>query len=150
MTFTTTPLTGDRVLVKGRDIAGTEGTTVLDAGQWNELNQRDNLNQAQAIFDAAVETMFAPLIEAAEKAGKVLEGTTDPMAYVVLDEGSEGQAATPRQVVPLTRDSIVLRIIESGDTDRLVWVGDELEVVAYQGSDTDPVDVVPVEAPVEV
>lgn len=130
MTFSIQKLMNDRVLVKGSDVFGTSGTTTIDATQWNDLNARKDVSKAQEDFDAAVEEFFAPLIEATEKATKSLEKPTDSLSYVVINEGSEGVAATPRHTVALTKDSIILRLIESGDTDRLVWVDDELEVLA--------------------
>ena len=75
---------------------------------------------------------FAPLVEAAEKAQKTVEVPTDAIAYVTLEEATEGTPATPGQVVKLNHDSIVLRILESGDTDRLVWVDGGLEVLAAE------------------
>lgn len=130
MTFTTTQLTGDRVLVQGTDIAGYAGKTVIDGAQWAELNARTNLNKAQEAFDSAVEDFFKPLQDAADKIEKSLAKPIDSSSYVVLDEGTEGVHATPRQVVHLTHDSIVLRLIEDGQSDRLLWVNDELEVIA--------------------
>jgi len=128
MTFTTINLTGNRVLVRGTDITGATGECTLDGNQWVELNGRSDLDKAQAAFDAAVEEFFAPLTKAAEAAKRSIEVPEDSNAYVVLDEGSEGEARRPKQVVKLTRDSQVLRLIESGNTDRLIWVNDQLEV----------------------
>lgn len=128
MTFNTIPLTGDRVLVRGTDIHGSTGECTLDASQWNELNARTDLDRAQRAFDDAVQEFFAPLTEAAEKAKRSIELPEDSAAFVVIDEGSEGEARRPRQVVRLTRDSMVLRLIEDGNTDRLIWVNGELEV----------------------
>lgn len=128
--FTTTKLTNDRVLVTGTDLTGTAGKTVLDASQWVELNGRTDFNKAQLAFDEAVEQFFAPLSEAAEKLDKAMTRPTDASAYIVLDEGSEGEAARPAHIVALNHDSIVLRLIEEGSTDRLIWVGETLEVIA--------------------
>lgn len=128
MTFNTINLTGNRVLVRGTDLTGATGEATLDASQWNELNARDDVSRAQQAFDDAVHEFFAPLTKAAEQAKRSLEVPEDSVSYVVLDEGSEGQARRPKQVVKLTRDSIVLRLIEEGNTDRLIWVNGELEV----------------------
>lgn len=128
MTFTTINLTGDRVLVRGTDIHGATGEVTLDASQWVELNGRDDVNKAQQAFDDAVQAFFEPLTKAAEKAKRALEHPEDSVSYVVLDEGAEGQARRPKHIVHLTRDSIVLRLIEEGNTDRLIWVNGELEV----------------------
>lgn len=131
--FTTRNLTGERVLVKGTDIDGTTNKTVLDGSQWAALNARDDISQAEEQFAAAVEKFFKPLTDAAEAAAKAVETPGDSIGYVVVEEGSEGVPATPRQIVELTHDSIVLRLIEQGDTDRLLWVGDSLEVIESTG-----------------
>jgi hypothetical protein len=128
MTFSTIKLTGSRVLVRGRDITGTEGECTISSAQWDELNARTDVDRAQQAFDEAVQEFFAPLTEAAEKAHRSLEVPEDSTSYVVLDEGSEGEARRPRQVVKLSRDSVILRLIEEGNTDRLIWVNDQLEV----------------------
>lgn len=129
MTFTTRNLTGDRVSVKGTDIDGTYGETVLDATQWRELEQRAQLKEAHEDFDAAVEEFYAPLLRAAEAAQKSFERPEDSISFVVLDEGEEATPGRRRQVVTLTRDSVILRILESGDNDRLIWVDGDLEVL---------------------
>lgn len=129
MTFTTLNLTNERVLVKGNDVYGGVGSTTLDASQWNELKVRKDLKAAQEDFDAAVEEFYAPIMAAADKAAKVLEKPEDSAAFIVLDEGTEGVAHQPKQIVKLTRDSIILRLIEGGNTDRLIWVNDELEIL---------------------
>lgn len=121
MTFQTQELMDNRVLVTGSDVFGNKGQTTLDSTQWTELNARSDLNLAQQAFDETVEAFFAPLMEAAEKLQQAVERPTDSISYVVLDEGSEGEAARPANIVRLTRDSIILRLIEQGDTDRLVW-----------------------------
>jgi hypothetical protein len=130
MSFTTSKLTGERVLVRGSDIFGTEGSTVLDSSQWVEMSSRKEFSQATEEFEKAVEEFFAPLTRAAEKASKKLEKPTDAISYVVLQEATEGVEAKPAQLVKLTHDSICLRLIEQGDTDRLIWVNDTLEVLA--------------------
>lgn len=130
MTFKTMNLTGERVLVKGTDNFGTTGEVVLDARQWNEVNRHRNVAEAGQAFDAEVDEFFAPLLRAAEKFDTAQTGRDeDPIAKFVIREGSEGVQARPEQAIHLNRDSVVLRLIERGDTDRLVWVGDQLEVL---------------------
>jgi hypothetical protein len=129
MSFTTQKLVGHRVLVTGADILGNEGSMVLDSTQWDEVNDRKEFSQAEADFDAAVEAFFAPLNEAADAVKAKLEKPEDPTSYVVLSEGTEGVKPEPAVLVRLSPDSVVLRIIESGNTDRLVWVLDRLEVL---------------------
>jgi len=129
MTFTTRNLTGDRVMVKGTDIDGAVGETVLNATQWHELKARQDVKEQGEAFDRAVEEFYKPLLEAAEAVGKAYERPTDEIAVVVLDEGEEHVAGRAPQIVHLNKDSVVLRILESGNTDRLIWVDGELEVL---------------------
>lgn len=132
MSFTTKNLVNDRVLVEGRDTSGTEGQTVIDGAQWAELNRRQDFDRAQKDFDQAVDEFFKPLVEAADKAEKALtdQRPEDPIGFVVLDEGEDATPGTPRNVVKLTKDSQILRLIEDGHSDRLVWVDGDLEILA--------------------
>ena len=66
MGFSTLSLTGERIVVKGTDIEGGVGETILDASQWNELKARKTFDSATDAFNEAVEAFFAPLMEAAE------------------------------------------------------------------------------------
>lgn len=142
MSFTTKNLTGERVLVKGTDIEGGAGEVIVNATQWNELKAREDLKTAGEEFDAAVEAFYAPLLKAAEAANKALERPEDSLSFVVLDEGSEGEARRPQHVVRLSRDSMILRLIEQGNTDRLIWAGGELEILeVLPGTHQSPADV---------
>lgn len=138
MTFTTTPLTNERVLVEGQDIRGVQGQQILDASQWLELGARKAVSQAQDAFDAAVEEFFKPLTEAAEKASNAVKRPTDSIDYVVLEEAEEGKPAKPGVLVKLHAHSVILRILESGNTDRLRWVGDELVVTEQVAAQSTP------------
>lgn len=132
MTFQVQNMLGDQALVSGTDLAGNDGKMIVSTTQWDELKARKNFTAAREEFDAAVEEFFAPITEAAEALEKTLANKTpDAAAYVVLSEEVEGVSAQPRQVVALTRDSIILRMIEEGNTDRLVWLSPtELGVLA--------------------
>lgn len=133
MTFTTAKLTNERVLVKGTDRFGTEGTTVLDGSEWAEVQRRYSFTEATQNFDATVEEFFAPLFEATDKLDASLKRPgPDPITYVVFDEGVEGTPSRHRDVVRLNQDSVVLRLIEQGNFDRLVWVLDSLEVMTVE------------------
>lgn len=130
MTFTTMNLTGERVLVRGTDVTGKDGETVLDSSQWNEVNRHRGVAEASADFDAEVDNFFAPLLRAAEKFETARAGRDeDPIAKFVIHEGTPAVEGREEIAVHLNKDSIVLRLIERGDTDRLVWVGDSLEVL---------------------
>lgn len=130
MSFTTTPMIGNRVLVSGTDSFGVTGKEILDSTQWVGINEHKEFDQASASFDQAVEDFFAPIIEAAEAMHKTLDKpTVDSIDYVVLHEAVEGVPAQRGELVKLNRDSVVLRLIEQGDFARLVWVNDSLEVL---------------------
>lgn len=129
MTFTTSNLTGNRVLVAGTDINGVSGQTVVDSTQWVQIKAQTEHNTAVEDFDAAVEEFFGPLMEAIEKIEASVRPNTDPLSFVVIKEGSEGSEARPEHVVTLTKDSMVLRALETSQYDRLVWVNDELEIL---------------------
>lgn len=131
MSFSTTRLVNHRVLVTGTDTFDVSGKVTLDSSQWDEIKADTQYTEALDAFDAAVESFFAPLVEAAAAAEKAapVAVPVDPMSYVVLNEEVEGVEAQPAQLIHLNDDSIVLRLIESGDTDRLVWVDGKLEVL---------------------
>lgn len=130
MSFTTLNLTGERVLVKGTDTQGTEGSVVLDATEWNQVKRQQAHASAHEDFDATVEEFFAPLLAAAEKfEDSKAQPELDPIAYVVVHEGTPAVQGQDEVRLRLSGDSIVLRLLESGDTDRLVWVHEQLEVL---------------------
>ncbi len=131
--FTTTLLVnGGGTLVQGTDVNGVYGQTVVDSSQWEEIKADQNFSAAAADFDKAVDKFFAPILKAAEKLEAKIEVNTtpDPISYIVLKEPVEGVAPEAGDLRRLTRDSMVLRLIESGNTDRLVWVDGNLEVTA--------------------
>ncbi len=135
--FTTTNLTGERVLVRGTDQFGTEGQTVVFASQWNDVKARSSHMEAHESFEAAVEEFFAPIMEAADLLNSSALPKVDPISYVVLQEGTEAEQGRDEIAVKLTVDSIVLRLLEQGDYDRLVWVNDQLEVLEVMDFDVD-------------
>ena len=59
----------------------------------------------------------------------------DPIEFVVLEEGETGTPGKAPHLVKLTKDSVILRLIEeNAGTDRLAWVNDTLEVLAASQS----------------
>jgi hypothetical protein len=132
MSFTVQTMLGNKAVVSGTDINGNSGSTTVSTTQWDELNNRTGFSKAEAEFNEAVEAFFAPLTEAAEKVVAAQAGKTqDPVEFVVINEATEGVAAKPATIVALSNDSIILRLIEEGTTDRLVWVSPtELGILA--------------------
>jgi hypothetical protein len=130
MTFTITRLVNNRAQVKGTDIVGVSGSTVVDTTQWDDINANSAFSQAVETFDAAVKEFYAPLEAAQEKLDQLRNKPVDSTGYVVLSEAVEGQVAQAERIIKLTKDSVILRLIEQGAQSRLVWVGDDLEVLA--------------------
>lgn len=129
-TFNTQALAGQRVLVTGDT---DEQRTILDATEWNEVKHLLAHTVADDVFNAAVEEFFAPLVEVAEAAAQGLQATLpkpDEAFTIVLDEGAAGTEAVEPVVINLGRDAAILRMIEEGQTDRLIWVGDTIEILA--------------------
>lgn len=130
-TFNTSQLRGERVLVKGTDKNGTAGETVVDSTQWTEISEHADWHLAEEGFNKVVEDHFADITAAAEALDAArAPKTLDPIEYFEIHEGVEGVVAVAPVAHKLNRDSIILRLIENGEFDRLVWVGTELEVLA--------------------
>lgn len=134
MTFTVTNLMNHRAVVQGTDVFGNNGQTIVSTQQWDEIKAARDFEQAHEAFDIEVQEFFKPLTDAAERAAQATAGKAeDAIGYLVLEEGSDGEVARPERRARLSKDSIVLRLIEQGDTDRLMWVGDnQLEVLEGQ------------------
>lgn len=126
--FTITNLVGERAMVEGTDFNGAVGQTTVSTSQWDEIVRTRDLSAATSEFDKAVEAHFESLTQAAEKIRTGLEVQVDDLATVTLSEPVQGVASEKGDVRVLTRDTIILRAINEGRTDRLVWVGGELEV----------------------
>ena len=128
--FNTTILAGQRVLVTG---SKKNQQTILDSTEWDSVKAHQAYYLAGDEFDAAVTAFFAPIVEAAEQANAALAESLpkrDDAFVVVLSEGIEGVEEVEPEVVQLGRDAAILRMIESGDTSRLIWVGDTIEITA--------------------
>lgn len=145
--FTQTKLAGTQVLVEGTDNRGFWGQQVLDSTQWEGIKARDVHSEALAKVDEAIATLIAPVtaaIEAATEATKPAE--LDPLFYVVESEETEHVAGSPRLLSKLNPDSVILRALEEGLGDRLIWVNDKLTVTAQPVPVADKTPLVPGDA----
>lgn len=134
MTFTVTRLAGSEALVSGTDKLGTTGQTIVSTEQWDELKQHKLYHKATEAFDDQVQEFFKDILDAAAEVQAVLDGNTkaqDPNEFVVFGEGVEGVAAVEPEIKRLNKDSQILRLIEDGQQDRLLWVHDELVITEY-------------------
>ena len=128
--FNVTRLSGQRALVQ--DLSGTH-QAILDTAQWDEIKHRLAHDDAEKAFGAAVEEFFKPLEEAINLAEEKLAATlpkTDPAFTVEIAPAVEGVEGTPAVAFVLNHDSAVLRILESSDHSRLIWVGNTIEILA--------------------
>lgn len=128
-TFNTTALAGHRVLVDD----GIEGgnSQVLDSTQWDHFKMHEAEDAVEADFAKAVAEFYAPITEAAEAAEAALNAPViDTAFYVVESEAVEGVEAQSESLIELSYDSAILRMIESGDTSRLIWVNGSVEILA--------------------
>ena len=129
--FTTIKLAGHRTLVEGFDNMGTAHQTILNSEEFDEIEEYFEQEQADEVFNQAVAEFFAPLTEAAEQHRDQVAQGIDPAFLLIVEEGQTGQAARDQVVIALGLDTVILRMLASGDTSRLLWVGDEIEVLAY-------------------
>ena len=129
MSFYLTMLAGDKALVTG---SKPEQRCVLGASQWIQLKQHKARMEAEEVFDGTVEEFYKPLTEAAgeyeSRLGQIMKA--DPAFEYVLQPGAEGTEKTSREVYYLDNASAILRMIESGNTDRLIWVNDQILITA--------------------
>ena len=128
--FNVTRLSGQRALVQ--EPGGTH-QAILDTAQWDEIKHRLAHVDAEKDFGAAVEEFFKPLVEACDLAEEKLAATlpkTDPAFTVEIAPAVEGVEGAPAVAFVLNHDSAVLRILESGDHSRLIWVGNTIEILA--------------------
>ena len=127
MSFTVTYLAGDRALVQ-------EDThqIILDAEEYLAMKLRQEKTGLIAQYDQSVADFFKPLTDVADKIKSVEEqrNRIDPDFHCVIAEGTEGEEPVRREVYRLEKDTVILRLIEEGRTERLIWIGDQLEILA--------------------
>ena len=128
--FTTTALANEHFLVDGTDVRGKYGECVVDGSEWLEIKRALGTDTAKAQLDAAIEEFFKPLVEAADAFAAAKAPVVDALSVVVLNEGTTGEPAREREVIHLSQDSQILRAIEEGATDRLLWVDGSLVLTA--------------------
>lgn len=124
--FEVTPLLTGGTMVKGTDVTGAEGSTVLWSDAWQAVQMAKAQSEAMAEFDASVEAFFAPLTEAADK----LATLNQPSEWetVTIGEKVEGQDV---KVIRLDHDGVLLRLLAETDGSQLRWL-DASTLVAVQ------------------
>ena len=127
MSFTITYLAGDRALVQEAD-----HQIILDAEEYISMKRHQEKTGLIAQYDQSVADFFKPLTDAADKIkdAEAQADRIDPDFLFVLAEGTEGEEPVRREVYRLGKDTVLLRLIEEGRTERLIWIGDQLEILA--------------------
>ena len=128
--FTTTALANEFFLVEGTDVRSKHGECVIHGGEWLAIKRALGTDTAKEQLDAAIEEFFKPLVEAADAFAAAKAPTMDALSTIVLSEGTTGEPARERKVLFLGQSSQILRAIEEGATNRMLWVGDELVITA--------------------
>ena len=128
--FTTIALANELFLVKGTDDHDNYGGCIVDGGEWLAIKRALGTDTAKAELDAAIEEFFKPLVEAADAFAAAKAPVVDALSVVVLNEGTTGEPAREREVIHLSQASQILRAIEEGTTDRLLWVDGSLVLTA--------------------
>ena len=138
--FNVTELAGHRALVTG----DANQQCILDTTERDELRFMLENREVDEMFNQDIEDFFDPLTRAAElhdlrheMLAQQFNQADDPAFSLVLKEAVEGVEAVKEERVVLGHDSVVLRLIDTGRTDRLVWVGnDRIEIVAHNPRET--------------
>ena len=128
--FTVTRLAGARALVSG---SAPDEKCILSTAGWDAVKHQLAHKAAEDFYDARAKEFFAPIVEASEAANDLIESTLpkEDDAYVLkLQEPVEGTKAQDGVAIVLDHDAAVLKMIESGNTSRLIWVGSTIEITA--------------------
>jgi hypothetical protein len=128
--FNTIELMGDKVLVQGTDRNNASGRMVVDASQWNLLREVAAFDAAVADHGRVVEEFFAPIVQSSERVKALGSNEPDPLSYIETQAAVDGVKAVPAVRKKLSDDSIILRVLEQGQVDLLVWVAEDQLVVA--------------------
>ena len=130
-------LTGNRVYVYGTNDAGLPHEVVLNGTMLREIQHHHLEHKAGDEYDRTVEEFFAPLTDAAEMLQLIQQPLeADPAFVYVVDEGVEPVKGVEPEAYKLDYDGAVLRLLETGDIDRLIWVSlgntSSIEILEYQ------------------
>lgn len=135
--FTLKYLTGNRVYVYGTNDAGIPHEVVLDGTVLREIQKHHWEHKAGDAYDRTVEEFFAPLTDAAETLQLVQQPLeADPAFVYVIEKGVKPVEGVKPEAYKLDHDGAVLRLLEAGDIDRLIWVSlgntSSIEILEYQ------------------
>lgn len=129
MTFTVTELEDNEFIVSGTDSYGVDGSVILESEAWSTYLYLERYKRATEEFNEAttaeMNTIFARIFDAAEKAKATLGTDSDLDSVTVTEEVPGVQGKT----IPLDKNGRVLKLLSTGKSDRLRWAGDRLVIV---------------------
>lgn len=127
-TFTIQALANRRAVIEGTDKNNVSGQQIVDTTQWDGLNQEASVRKEQEAYDKQVKKFYAPVTKAADKLAKAKASVNepDPLTYVQVQEAVKGTDTVQEIRVNLNNDSVLLRTVQEGLFDRLIWVQGEL------------------------
>ena len=114
-------LTNDRVIVR-EHANGDVYETILDGTDYYDWQRLINKTAALEKIDNEIDEFFKPLNDAAEKIRQLDQPAGDPDRTVVLVPEVEHVNGAREQVLVLSEDSTILRLIFDGRLDKLAWV----------------------------
>lgn len=137
--FTTTELADGQIIVEGTDVRGNEGQMVVNGSQWFALKRRTAHSEAVTRIDDAIAELVAPIQAAVDAANETLRlPELDPLLYIVEQEEKEGVPFQQKITTKLNHDSVILRAIETGQDNRLIWVNGVLVLTAQASTPQPP------------
>ena len=119
--FETIRLTNDRVIVRELT-AGSVYETILDGTDYYDWQRLINKTAALVDIENEIDEFYKPLNDAAEKIRQLDQPAGDPDRTVVLVPEVEHVNGAREQVLILSEDSTILRLISEGRLNKLAWV----------------------------
>lgn len=114
-------LANDRVIVSER-IEKVVYETILDGTDYFAWRRIVHKASALVEIDDEIDEFFKPLNDVAEKIRKLDQPAGDPDRTVVLVPEVEPVDGQREEVIILSEDSTILRLIADGRLDKLTWV----------------------------
>ena len=114
-------LTNDRVIVREHADQGVY-ETILDGTDYYDWQRLINKTAALVDIENEIDEFYKPLNDAAEKIRKLDQPAGDPDRTVVLVPEVEHVNGAREQVIILSEDSTILRLISEGRLNKLAWV----------------------------
>lgn len=124
MKFTKTRLVGPSWIVDGTDKFNRSNRIKITSEAWAAVEEARQLAEASANYSAELNKIVGPLVAAAE--GLRANNQYDQTHITLVESVDAVEGVT----VPLDEGGVLLAAVDRGDFDRLIWLGDELVLLA--------------------